>query len=198
MPVMLPLSSVAGALEQARQRGEHRRRIALRRRRLADGEADLAPRHRDARDRVDHQQHFLALIAEILGDRRRDERAARAHERRLVAGRDDDHRARESFGAERVLDEVAHFAAALAEQRDDVDVGLRLARDHAEQRALADARAGEDADALAAADREQAVDRANARLERLGDDLALAADAAARPRAARAAACSSRPLPSIG
>ena len=68
-----------------------------------------------------------------------DERAARAHQRRLVAGRDDHHRARQPFGAERVLDEVAHLAAALAEQRDHVDVGLRLAGDHAEQRALADA-----------------------------------------------------------
>ena len=167
MPVMLPLIARARALEQPRQRREHRRRISLRRRRLADGETDLAPRHRDARDRVDHQQHFLALIAEILGDRRRDERAARANERRLIAGRDDDHRAREPFGAERVLDEVANLATAFAEQRDDVDVRLRLSRDHAEQRALADARAGEDADALAFAEREESIDRAHAGLERL-------------------------------
>ena len=128
MPVMLPCRVGAGALEQARQRGEHRRRIALRGRRLADGEADLAPRHRDARDRVHHQQHVLALVAEVLGDRGRDERAARAHERGLVAGRDDHDRARQPFGAERVLDEVAHLAAALAEQRDHVDVGLARCR----------------------------------------------------------------------
>ena len=48
-----------------------------------------------------------------------------------------------------------------------------LAGDHAEQRALADARAGEDADALAAADRQHAVDGAHARLQRLVDQLAL-------------------------
>ena len=54
---MLPCRAGAGALEQPRQRGEHRGRIALGGRRLADRQADLAPRHRDARDRVHHQQH---------------------------------------------------------------------------------------------------------------------------------------------
>jgi hypothetical protein len=38
-----------------------------------------------------------------------------------------------------VLDELAHLAPALAEQGDHVDVGPRLARDHAQQRALAHA-----------------------------------------------------------
>ena len=68
---MLPLPrSVAGALEQRRQQREHRRRIALRGRRLAGRQADLALRHREARHRVHHQQHVLALVAEVLGDRR--------------------------------------------------------------------------------------------------------------------------------
>jgi hypothetical protein len=139
----------------------------------SSSQADLAPRHRHARHRVDHQQHMLALIAEILRDGRGDERAARADERRLVAGGDDEHRPLEPFLAERVLDEVAHLAATLAEQRDHVHVGLRMPRDHAQHGALADARAGEDADTLAASDGEQAVDRAHARLERTVDDLAL-------------------------
>ena len=54
------------------------------------------------------------------------------------------------------------LAAALADQRDHVDVGVRVARDHAEQGRLADAGAGEDADALAPAERQEAVDGAHA------------------------------------
>ena len=49
-----------------------------------------------------------------------------------------------------VLDELAHLAAALADEGDHVDVGVGVAGDHAEEGGLADAGAGEDADALAA------------------------------------------------
>ena len=42
-------------------------------------------------------------------------------------------------GAEVVLDELLDLTAALADQGDDVDVGLAVAGDHAQQRALADA-----------------------------------------------------------
>ena len=47
-------------------------------------------------------------------------------QRGLVAGRDDHHRTCEPFRAEDALDEFAHFAAALADQRDHVHVGLRV------------------------------------------------------------------------
>ena len=154
---MLPLRAGAGALEQPRQDGEHRRRVAARRRRLADREPDLALRHREAGQRVHHQHHVEARVAEVLGDRGREERAADADQRRLIGGRDDDDRARQALGPEIALDELAHLAAALADQRDDVHLGPRRARDHAEQRALADARAGEDAEPLAAAAGEQRV-----------------------------------------
>ena len=129
----------AGALEQARQRREHRRRVAARRRRLADREPDLAAGHREAGDRVDHQQHVPAGVAERLGDRGRDERGLDPDEGRLVGGRDDDDRAAEPE-PEVALDELAHLAAALADEADHVDVGRRGARDHPEQRRLADAR----------------------------------------------------------
>ena len=75
---MLPTRRGAGALQQARQHGEHRRRVAAGGRRLADRQADLALGHRQAGDRVHHQQHVGALVAEALGDRR-------GHERRLDA-----------------------------------------------------------------------------------------------------------------
>ena len=60
-----------------------------------------------------------------------------------------------AFRPEDALDEFLHFAAALADQAHDDDVGAGVARHHAEQHALADAGAGEQADALAAADGQQ-------------------------------------------
>ena len=61
--------------------------------------------------------------------------------------------------AEVALDELAHLAATLADEADDVDVGRRRAGDHAQQRRLADAGAGEDAQALAAPAGDHAVQR---------------------------------------
>ena len=101
-----------------------------------------------------------------------------AHQCRLVRGRDHHHRAREAGGAEIVLQELLHFAAALADQTDDGDVGADVAGHHGQQDRLADARAREDAHALAAADRGEGVERAHAKIERL-------ADAAARMRGRR-------------
>ncbi len=61
--------SIAGALDQRRQLREYRGRIALGGRWLADGERDFALRHRIAGQRVHQEQHVLALIAEVLGER---------------------------------------------------------------------------------------------------------------------------------
>jgi hypothetical protein len=58
--------------------------------------------------------------------------------------------------AEDVLDELARLASALANEPDHRDVGLREARHHAEQHALAHAAAGEDPEPLAAARRSAA------------------------------------------
>ena len=62
-----------------------------------------------------------------------------------------------------MLEKFADLAAAFADQSDDNHVRRRSARDRAEERALADARAGEEADALAFAEREETVEDANAR-----------------------------------
>ena len=51
---------------------------------------------REARDRIDQQQHALAFVAEAFGDRGRGIGGAHALQRRPVGGRDDDHRAREA------------------------------------------------------------------------------------------------------
>ena len=82
--------------------------------------------------------------------------ALQPQQRRGVGRRGDDDRAREAFLAEDVLDEFLDLAAALADQADDDHVGAGVARHHAEQHALADAGAGEQADALAAADGQHA------------------------------------------
>ncbi len=80
----------ADALHELRQRGEHTRRIASARRRLAGGQADLALGPRKARHRVHQEQHALALVAEVFGDRRRHVRGLSAFHRRLVGRRADD------------------------------------------------------------------------------------------------------------
>src|SRR5262249_30266883 len=148
---------------------EHARRIAFRRRWLAEREADLADRHREARERIDDEQHVLAAVAEVLGDRRGGPRTADALERRAVGGSgDDDH-----LRAPGRRHQLEALAAALADEPYDDDVRLGLARDLFDEHALAATGAGEDADALAAAAREQRVDHAHAGIEAMVDAAAL-------------------------
>src|SRR5262249_255930 len=66
-------------------------------------------------------------------------------------------------------EEVLHLTATLADQSDDDNVGVCVARHHAEQGRLADARAGEDAHALAAAEIEESIHGAHADVELLTD-----------------------------
>src|SRR5205823_53958 len=141
-------------------------------RRLADGEADLALRHRDPRERVHHEEDVAVLVAEPLGERDGEKCAVQADEWRLVGRGGHDDGALEA-GAEVALDELADFTATLADERDDVHVGARVARHHPEERAFPDARAREDAEPLATAAGEQRVDRADAEVERLADRTAL-------------------------
>ena len=156
-----------GALQQARQLGEHRRRIAFGGRRLAGREPDLALRHGKARHRVHQHQHVLADVAEIFGDRQRQIRRLPAHQRRLVGSGYHHHRTREARRAEIVLQEFLHLAAAFADQTDDRNVGRHVAGEHGQQHRFADAGAGEDAHALAAADGEEGIERAHPEIERL-------------------------------
>ena len=200
----MPRGEVPARSSSFGQQGEHARRVAARGGRLADRQADLALGHREARDRVHHQHHVAALVAEVLGDRGRGERGLDAHERGLVGRRDDHDRAGHALRAEVALDELAHLAATLADQADDVHVGRRGAGDHAQQRRLADAGAGEDAEALAAAARHQRVERADAERDALVDARARQADRAgaastdrdARQERRRAEPSSGRPRPS--
>ncbi len=84
--------------------------------------------------------------------------------------------------------EVADFAATFPNQAHDDDVGFGPGDHLAHQDRLADARARNDGDALASSGGEQRVDRAHAKVERLGDTATVqdvAFDAVERPAAAR-------------
>ena len=67
-----------GAFAQGRDQCEDRRRVALHRRRFAQGQPDLALRMRDAGQAVDQQQHLLAVGAKRLGNRGGAHRGAQA------------------------------------------------------------------------------------------------------------------------
>ena len=161
-----------GALQQFRQFGEDRRRIAARDRRLAGAGRDLAQRVGEAGDRIQHQEHAVALEAEMLGDAHGGVGRAPAHHGALVAGRDDGDGLGHAGGSDRILQEFAHLAAALADQRDDDGVEGVSGGEHGEQRRLADAGAGEDAEALAETDRRENVDDLDAGGECRADALA--------------------------
>ena len=144
------------------------------------------------------QQDVLALVAEPLGDPGRGERGAQPHQRRLVGGRDDHDGARQALGAEVALEELAHLAAALTDQREDAD-GASVPRVIIDSSArLADARAGEDAEPLAAPAGHQRVEGPHAKAQLLSIRALLMATCGCRPPVdVRDAGASGGP-PSIG
>jgi hypothetical protein len=129
----------ASPLQQPRQHREHRRWIPTRDRRLAYGESNFALGHGEASDRVHHQRDVLAAGTKVFGNRGGNPGALQSLQRRLVRGRDHNHRAGQPISSEVVCDELLDLAATLTNQGDDVDVGFTVAGDHAQQRALADA-----------------------------------------------------------
>ena len=145
---------------------------------------------REAGDGIEHQQHAVATLAEMLGDAHRGVGRALAHHRALVARRYDGNRLGHVLLADRVFEEFAHLTAALADERHDHRVECVGAGQHGEQRRLADAGAGEDAEALAEAKRREYVDHADARPQPRADALPgkrgrRAADKAGAARQAR-------------
>ncbi len=151
----------AGPFAQTGQRAEDRRRVTLGGRRFARGEADFAQGHRVARGGVHHQEHVVVAVAEALGDRQRGLGALGAQDRGLVRGHHHDDAARKPLRAQVPFEELAHLAASLADEGQDIHVHRRVAREHPQQHRLAHAAAGEDAEPLAAGDGDQAVDRAH-------------------------------------
>ncbi len=161
------LRPVARALHQRRQLGEHRGRKTARRRGLACGQRHFAQRQGVAGDRIHQQQHVQPLVAVILGHRGGQTRAANAGQRRGV-GRGGHHDGPAApFHAQNVFDELFDLTAPLADEAHHDDVGIGVARHHAQQHALAHAAAREQPHARATAHGEQRIDRAHAHVERL-------------------------------
>ena len=163
---MLPTRAVAGALEERGQLREHRRRIAL----VVGGSPAASPISRRAiAKRVTESiisstsrpwsRKYSAMAVATSAPRG-------AHERRLVAGRHDHHRARQSFRPEVALDEFAHLAAALADQRDHVDIGAVAWRASCPAARSCRRRSRRRCPSAARGRGEQTVDGANAGTER--------------------------------
>ncbi len=98
------------------------------------------------------------MVSAVLG-------ASLPHHRAFVAGRDD-RDGHIAVGAETIVDEFAHLAAALADERDHHAVEAFRAGDHAEKRGFSDAGSREDANSLPGADRHEEIDHPHARLDR--------------------------------
>ena len=119
----------AGALEQLRQQREDRRRVAAGGRRLAGGQADLALGHGDAGERCPSSAATSWPWSRNHSAMRVAMKAARSRTSgRLVGGRDDHDRAGQALGAEVVLEELAHLAAALADQGDARETAASVPR----------------------------------------------------------------------
>ena len=155
-----PFHARPGALEEARQIAEDARRIAAGDGRLSRRQRHVARGVSETGDRIDDQQHRFALIAEVFGDRHRGFRGEAAHHGALVAGRNDSDGGGAVF-AERVVKKFAHFAATLADKRDDDGVDRRRPGQHRQKRRFADPGAGEYAHSLPEAQRREEIDDSN-------------------------------------
>ncbi len=123
----------------------------------------------EAGDAVDDEQDIVALVAVVLGDRDGGKRRHFPEHRAFVTGGDDGDRFGEVV-AERILDEFAHLAPALADQRDHHLVEGVGTRQHGKQRRLTDAGAGEDAETLP---------------EQSGEKMSIARTPVLKPRSTR-------------
>ena len=81
----------------------------------------------EARDGVHEQDDLVPLVAEPFGDGGGDVGGLEALHGGAVGRGDDEDGLLESLGAEVLLDELAHFASALADERQHSDFGLGIA-----------------------------------------------------------------------
>jgi hypothetical protein len=88
-----------------------------------------------------------------------------AHQRLHVRRGGHDHGARQALGTQIVLEKLADFASAFADQRQDDHIAHGIAGQHGQQARLADAGAGEQADALTLAAGGKGVEHVHAEIE---------------------------------
>ena len=166
--------AVAGAFHQLRQSGEHRGRVAAR-----DGGSPTASTHfalshgSAAGERVHDQQHMAPLVAEILGDGCGVGAPCRRISGLTSAGQATTTATRQS-SSPRLCSMNSFTSRPRSPIRPTtINVGCRIARHHAQQHRLPTPDPGEQAQALAATDGQQAVERADADVQRLGNRRAL-------------------------
>ena len=121
----------------------------------------------------------IAPVAKVLRDGHRGARREATHDRTFIARCDDGDRKR-AVAAERIFEEFAHLAAALADESDDDGVKVARAGEHGEKGRFADAGAGENADALPGANGREEIDDADAGAQGSRDPRAAHGAAAAR------------------
>jgi hypothetical protein len=92
---------------------------------------------------------------------------------RLVRCNGHDNGTPKAFLTQVFFKKILHFSSAFTDEPDDIYLGFRIARNHAEQHAFANAAAREDAHPLAFPTREARVNRPNAEWQRLGDTAPL-------------------------
>ena len=96
----------------------------------------------------------------MLRHRRRRQSGPHAQRRRLVAGRRHDDAARAPFRPQIAFEKLVDFPPPLADQRHHRHIRSRVADQHAQRHALADARPGKDAQPLSKSAGQHAVDGA--------------------------------------
>src|SRR5208337_1819354 len=155
----------ARPLDQPGEQSKDRGRVAFGGGGFARSQPDFALRHGQPGERVDHQQHVLAAGTKVFGDGDRGEAGTDAEQWVLVGGGHDNNGTPAAVFTERVQ-KFSHFASTLADQAENGEVGVGVARHHADQSAFADAAAAKDPDPLATPASQEGIDSADAAAER--------------------------------
>ena len=157
----LTLCAGSRPLQKLWQVAEHRRWVPARHRGFSCRKCHLTAGMCITGHRIHHEQHILAEIAEMFGQRSRKLRGKAAHHRTFVTRRHDGDGISSSC-TQRILDKFPYLPATFTDQRDDDAIEGCRARNHAEKRRLADTRTSEDAHPLAQAQWREAVEHAHA------------------------------------
>ncbi len=118
-------------------------------RHFSRGQREVATGAHVARERVDEQGDAMPLIAKELGDGRGQQRRIATRDRRRVRRGEYHHAALCARRSPQCIDDLHHFAAALADQRHHRRVDIHARHQCVHERRLAATRRREDAHALA-------------------------------------------------
>jgi hypothetical protein len=152
-----------------RQPRKDRGGIAFRGGSFANGQCDFALGLCKAGQRIHQEQNIESLVAKIFGDGCCEPGAVQTHEGWVIRRGGHDNRPGPILRSQDALHEFLYFTASLPDQADNDYVCAGVARHHAQQHALTDTAAGEEAYTLAAAYGEQRVDRSDTHIERLSN-----------------------------